>query len=61
MFQVFLHILDPFSNHQGPKGNKRPDTRHKCVVTLVPAQSDQSVAVGNKSGVPGVLRSLSLS
>ena len=29
---------------------KRPDTRPKCVVTIIPAQSDQSVAVGTKSG-----------
>ena len=29
---------------------KRPDTRPKCVVTMIPAQSDQSVAVGTKSG-----------
>ena len=32
---------------------KRPDTRPKCVVTIIPAQSDQSVAVGTKSGPRG--------
>ena len=32
---------------------KRPDTRPKCVVTIIPAQSDQSVAVGTKSGPVG--------
>ena len=40
---------------------KRPDTRPKCVVTMIPAQSDQSVAVGTKSGVSGALRSFSIS
>ena len=29
---------------------KRPDTRPKCVVAIIPTQSDQSVAVGTKSG-----------
>ena len=29
---------------------KRPHTRPKCVVTIIPTQSDQSVAVGTKSG-----------
>ena len=38
---------------------KRPDTRPKCVVTIVPAQSDQSAAVGTKSGPSGALRSFS--
>ena len=28
-------------------------TRPKCVVTIIPAQSDQSVAVGTKSGPLG--------
>jgi hypothetical protein len=32
---------------------KRPDTRPKYVVTIIPAQSDQSVAVGTKSGPRG--------
>ena len=32
---------------------KRPDTRPKCVVTMIPAQSDQSVAVGTISGPRG--------
>ena len=38
---------------------KRPDTRPKCVLTIVPAQSDQSAAVGTKSGPSGALRSFS--
>ena len=29
---------------------KRPDTRPKCVVTMIPIQSDRSVAVGTISG-----------
>ena len=33
---------------------KRPDTRPKCVVTIISAQSDQSVAVGTKSGPRGL-------
>ena len=32
---------------------KRPDTRPKCVVTMIPAQSDRSVAVGTISGPRG--------
>ena len=32
---------------------KRPDRRPKCVVTMIPAQSDQSVAVGTISGPRG--------
>ena len=32
---------------------KRSYTRSKCVVTMIPAQSDQSVAVGTKSGPRG--------
>ena len=32
---------------------KRPDTRPKCVVTMIPAQSDRSVAVGAISGQRG--------
>ena len=39
---------------------KRPDTRPKCVVTIMPAQSDQSGTVGSKSGVSGALRSFSI-
>ena len=35
---------------RGLVAQKRPDTRPKCVVTIIPAQSDQSVAVGTKSG-----------
>ena len=31
---------------------KRPHTRPKCVVTIIPAQSDQSVAIWTKSGPP---------
>ena len=60
-------LWDPQKGHLGPKrdlleylvAHKRPDTRHKCVVTIIPAQSDQSVAVGTKSGPSGALRSFS--
>ena len=38
---------------------KRPDTRSKCLVTMIPTQSSQSAAVGTKSGSSGVLRSFS--
>ena len=35
----------------GPLGDKkRPITRPKCVITMTPTQSDQSVAIGTKSG-----------
>ena len=34
---------------------KRPDTRPKCVVTIIPAQSDQLTAVGTNSGPRGPL------
>ena len=38
----------------GPPGPQRgPDTRSKCVVTMSPAQTSQSGAVGTKSGPPG--------
>ena len=33
---------------------KRPNTRPKCVVTMIPTQSDQSVAVGTKSSLRGL-------
>ena len=36
-----------------PVAQKRPDTRPKCVVTMIPAQSDRSVAVGTISGPRG--------
>ena len=60
-------LWDPQKRHLEPKrallgslvAQKRPDTRHKCVVTIIPAQSDQSVAVGTKSGPSGALRSFS--
>ena len=44
--------------HFGPKrallgAQKRPDTRPKCVVTMITSLSDQSAAVGTKSGPPG--------
>mgnify|MGYP003325375512 CR=1 FL=1 len=38
----------------GPPGTwKGPDTRSKCVVTMIPTQAAQSGAVGTKSGPPG--------
>ena len=60
-------LWDLQKGHFGPKrallgslvAQKRPDTRPKCVVTIVPAQSDQSAAVGTKSGPSGALRSFS--
>ena len=44
--------------HFGPKrallgAQKRPDTRPKCVVTMITSLSDQSAAVGTNSGPPG--------
>ena len=32
---------------------KRPNTRSKCLVTMIPTQSDQLAAIGTKSGPPG--------
>ena len=60
-------LCDPKKGHFGPKrallvslgAQKRPDTRPKCVVTMIPTQSDQLAAVGTKSGPSGVLRSFS--
>ena len=51
-------LRDPKKGHLGPKralkrslrAQKRPDTRPKCAVTMIPTQSDQSAAVGTKSG-----------
>merc|ERR1739842_32485 len=38
----------------GPPGTwKGPDTRSKCVVTMIPTHAAQSGAVGTKSGPPG--------
>ena len=62
-------LWDLQKGHLGPKrallgslvAHKRPDTRHKYVVTIIPAQSDQSMTVGTKSGVSGALRSFSIS
>ena len=59
--------LGPIWAPWGPKwaflvsleAQKRPDTRPKCVVTMIPTQSDQLAAVGTKSGPSGVLRSFS--
>ena len=53
--------FDPIWALLGPKrallgslgAQKRPDTRPKCVVTILPTQSDQSAAVGTKSGPRG--------
>ena len=46
----FGGLLEAKNAHLGsPVAQKRPDRRPKCVVTMIPAQSDQSVAVGTKS------------
>ena len=60
-------LLDLQKGHLGPKrvllgflvAQKRPDTRPKCVLTIVPAQSDQLATVGTKSGPSGALRGFS--
>ena len=36
---------------------KRPDTRPKYVLTIIPAKSDQLATVGTKAGPSGALRS----
>ena len=59
-------LRDPKKGHLGPKralkrslrAQKRPDTRPKCAVTMIPTQSDQSAAVGTKSGSRGSSESL---
>ena len=38
---------------------KRPDTRPKCVVTIISTQSDELAAVGTESGPSGLLSSFS--
>ena len=51
-------LQDPQKGHFGPKrvlygplvAKNRPNTRPKCVVTMTPTQSDQSAAIGTKSG-----------
>ena len=60
----FPHKIGPWkfraNGHFGPKRSllgplgpqKGPDTRTKCVVTMSPAQTGQSGAVGTKSGPP---------
>ena len=60
-------LLDLQKGHLGPKrvllgllvAQKRPDTRPKCVLTIVPAQSDQLATVGTKSSASRALRSFS--
>ena len=60
-------LWDPEKVHLGPKqallgslgAQKRPDTRPKCVETIIPTQSDQLEAVGTKSGPSGALRNYS--
>ena len=61
----FLHKIGPWkfraNGHFGPKRallgplgtQKGPDTRSKCVVSMSPAQADQSGAVRIKFGPPG--------
>ena len=59
-------LWDPQKGLSGPKlahlgalgAQKRPDTRPKCVVTMILTQSDQSPAVGTKSGPSGPSESL---
>ena len=59
--------MGPLEGHLGPKrallgslgAQKRPDTRPKCVITIIPTQSDQLEAVGTKSGPSGAFRSFS--
>ena len=59
-------LWDPQKGLSGPKlahlgalgAQKRPDTRPKCVVTMILTQSDQSAAVGTKSGPSGPSESL---
>ena len=60
------YLWDPQKGLSGPKlahlgalgAQKRPDTRPKCVVTMILTQSDQSAAVGTKSGPSGPSESL---
>ena len=52
-------LQDPQKGHFGPKrvlygplvAKKRPNTRPKCVVTMISTQSDQSAVIGTKSGL----------
>ena len=46
--QYQLYIGSPAKAAQ-----KTPDSRPNCVVAMIPAQADQQVAVGTKSGPPG--------
>ena len=60
-------LWDLQKGHFGPKrallgslvAQKRPDTRPKCVLTIIPAKSDQLATVGTKAGPSGALRSFS--
>ena len=52
-------LLGPKQALSGALGaQKRPDTRSKCLVTMIPAQSDQLPPVGTKSGLSGPSKSL---
>ena len=52
-------LLGPKKALLGALGaQKRPDTRSKCLVTIIPAQSDQLAAVWTKSGLSGSSKSL---
>ena len=52
-------LLGPKRALLGPLGaRKRPNTRSKCLVTMIPTRSDQLAAVGTKSGPPGPSGSL---
>ena len=60
-------LWDPLEGHLGPKrallgslgAQKRPDTRPKCVVTIISTQSDELAAVGTEFGPSGPLSSFS--
>ena len=62
----FKSLWGPQKGLLGPKqallgalgAQKRPDTRSKCLVTMIPAQSDQLAPVGTKSGLSGPSKSL---
>ena len=58
-FDPIWALLGPKRALLGPLGaRKRPNTRSKCLVTMIPTRSDQLAAVGTKSGPPGPSGSL---
>ena len=57
-------LSDLQMGHLGPTWvllgfQKRPDTRPKCVLTIIPAKSDKLATVGTKASPSGALRSFS--